>query len=235
MFLYVPCPHTKEVLCDTLLNCLMDWDLDRKVFAITVDNCSINDAMINILLDKLDSNSLLLGGTSFHMRCCAHILNLIVKDELDVIRVSVEKIQDSVAYWTTTLKRVENFEETACQVKNLNIKKIGLDCATRWNSTYLMLQTALLYKDVFYRLKYKETQYTTLPSEEEWEFVREICERFKIFYKATELLSGTKYPTTNVAFSNLCEIMITNSQWRSCSIDMVRSVASKMLGKSDKY
>ncbi|CAL5344289.1 unnamed protein product [Camellia sinensis] len=234
-FIYVPCPHTKEVLCDILLNCLMDWDLDRKVSAITVDNCSTNDAMINILLDKLDSSSLLLGGTLFHMRCCAHILNLIVKDGLDVIRVGVEKIRDSVAYWTATPKRVEKFEETARQVKNLNTKKMGLDCATRWNSTYLMLQTALLYKDVFYRLKYKETQYTTLPSEEEWEFAREICGRFKIFYRATELFSGTKYPTANVAFPNLCEIRITISQWLSCSIEVVRSMASKMLGKFDKY
>ncbi|XP_028108875.1 zinc finger BED domain-containing protein RICESLEEPER 1-like [Camellia sinensis] len=207
----------------------MDWDLDRKVSAITIDNCSTNDAMINILLDKLDSSPLLLGETLLHMCCCAHILNLIAKDGLNVIRVGVEKIRDSVAYWIATPKRVEKFVETARQVKNLNTKKMGLDCATRWNSTYLMLQTALLYKDVFYRLKYKETQYTTLPSEEEWEFAREICGRFKIFYKAT------KYPTTNVAFLNLCEIRITISQWLSCSIEVVRSMASKMLGKFDKY
>ncbi|KAH7844540.1 hypothetical protein Vadar_029131 [Vaccinium darrowii] len=36
-FTYVPCPHTKEVLCDTLLDCLLDWNLDRKISYITVD------------------------------------------------------------------------------------------------------------------------------------------------------------------------------------------------------
>ena len=33
------------------------------------------------------------------MRCCAHILNLIVKDGLGVVNDGVEKIWDSVAYW----------------------------------------------------------------------------------------------------------------------------------------
>lgn len=112
--------------------------------------------MITMLMDKLRNTSLLLGGSLFHMRRCAHILNLIVKDGLDVIRVGVEKIRESVAYWTATPKRQENFEETVNQLRIPYTKKLGLDCATRWNSTYLMLQTALLYKDVFSWLKIRE-------------------------------------------------------------------------------
>ncbi|XP_028105110.1 zinc finger BED domain-containing protein RICESLEEPER 2-like [Camellia sinensis] len=166
-FIYVPCPHTKEVLCDTLLECMVDWNIDRKISTVTVDNCFTNDVMITMLMDKLSNSSLLLGGTLFHMRCYAHILNLIVKDGLDVIRVGVEKIRESVAYWTATPKRLEKFEETVNQLRIPHTKKLGLDCATRWNSTYLMLQTALLYKDVFSRLKIREPQYKTMPTEQE--------------------------------------------------------------------
>ncbi|KAK1383081.1 hypothetical protein POM88_020816 [Heracleum sosnowskyi] len=63
-FIYVPCPHTKEVLADHLLECLMDWNLDRKLSCLTVDNCTTNDAMIEILLEKLDSSSLIAGEAS---------------------------------------------------------------------------------------------------------------------------------------------------------------------------
>ena len=52
-----------------------------------------------------------------HMRCAAHILNLIVKDGLDVIQPAIKKIRDSVAFWTATPKRVEKFEEMAKFVK----------------------------------------------------------------------------------------------------------------------
>ncbi|XP_028117896.1 zinc finger BED domain-containing protein RICESLEEPER 2-like [Camellia sinensis] len=94
----------------------MDWNIDRKISTVTIDNYSTNDAMITMLMDKLSNTSLLLGGTLFHMRCYAHILNLIVKDGLDVIRVGVEKIRESVAYWTATPKRLEKFEETVNQL-----------------------------------------------------------------------------------------------------------------------
>ena len=138
-------------------------------------------------------------------------------------------------YWTATPKRMEKFEETARQLRVSGTKKLGLDCVTRWNSTYLMLQTALVYKDVFPRLKQREPQYKTLPTDEEWNFAKEICERLKIFYSATELFSGTKYPTANLCFPSICEIRITLSQWLSCSDMMVKTMASKMVDKFDKY
>ena len=51
--MYVPAPHTSQVLVELLVECLMDWNLDRKVFTLTVDNCTTNDAMIDRILDKI--------------------------------------------------------------------------------------------------------------------------------------------------------------------------------------
>ena len=88
--------------------------MDRKEFTVTLDNCSSNDEMINILVEKLSlSDSLLLNGKNFHMRCVAHVLNLIVKESLDVIEVEIEKIRESVAHWLVTSSRMEKFEDAA--------------------------------------------------------------------------------------------------------------------------
>ncbi|KAL6312943.1 hypothetical protein AAG906_022723 [Vitis piasezkii] len=117
-FVYVPPPHTKEVLSDVLLDFLLDWNMDRKLSTITVDNCS----------KKLSSSgSLLLNGKIFHMRCATHVLNLIVKEGLDVIRVEIEKIRESVAYWSATPSRVEKFEDAARQLRLPCNKKLCLD------------------------------------------------------------------------------------------------------------
>ncbi|CAN0921785.1 Putative AC transposase, partial [Linum grandiflorum] len=89
-FIYVPAPHSGERLAAVLVNCMLDWNIDTKVSTITLDNCSTNDAMIAKLKKKLVLPYLLREGAFLHMRCSAHILNLIVKDGLDVVKDGIE-------------------------------------------------------------------------------------------------------------------------------------------------
>ncbi|KAH7865867.1 hypothetical protein Vadar_012410 [Vaccinium darrowii] len=114
-FVYVPCPHTVEVMCEVLMETFLEWNIDRKLSTLTVDNCTSNDAMISLLLEKFDGEHMWVKGF-FHVRCAARIINLIVKDGLDVVKSSIEKVRDSVAYWTATPKRKEQFEEAARQL-----------------------------------------------------------------------------------------------------------------------
>jgi len=147
----VPAPHTPEVIAEELYDSLVEWNLDEKVSTITLDNCTTNDAAIPLIVRKIGKNNLIADGKLLHMRCCAHILNLIVKDGLDELKSAIENIRDSVAYWTATPKRVEKFEEIAKHCKVKIEQKVQLDCKTRWNSTFRMLSTALPYKVVFTR------------------------------------------------------------------------------------
>ena len=80
---------------------------------VTVDNCTTNDKEIENIVEKIGKKKLLCEGNKIHMRCCAHILNLIVKDGLDVMKSSIDNIRESVAYWIATAKRWEKFEEMA--------------------------------------------------------------------------------------------------------------------------
>ncbi|XP_074557014.1 zinc finger BED domain-containing protein RICESLEEPER 2-like [Curcuma longa] len=234
-FIYVPCPHTAEVLANALVDCLLDWNLDRKLSTLTVDNCTTNDAMIEFILDKLPPSSLILEGKLFHMRCCAHILNLVVRDGLELISDSIETIRYSVAFWTATPKRDEKFIETARQLKVPCTKKLELDCKTRWNSTYLMLNTALEYEAVFARLKQRETLYKRVPTQEDWSKVREISSKLEMFYDATELFSGIKYPTINLFFSTICDIKLAIGDWLLSDDNVVKTMAINMKVKFDKY
>ena len=58
---------------------LKDWAIDGKIFSLTLNNVSSNDSMQNILKERFNlKNGLLCDDDFFHVRCCAHILNLIV-------------------------------------------------------------------------------------------------------------------------------------------------------------
>ncbi len=144
----MPAPHTAEVIAHELHESLVEWNLDEKLMSVTVDNCTSNDKAIDLIVGKIGKPKLPMQGTLLHMRCCAHILNLIVKDGLDAMKSAIENIRESVAYWTATPKRVEKFEEISRFKKVKITKKLRLDCKTRWNSVFIMLDIALPYRAV---------------------------------------------------------------------------------------
>jgi hypothetical protein len=222
------------VIGEELYESLVDWNLDEKISTVTLDNCTTNDEVIPSLARKIGKSKLMNDCKLLHMRCCAHILNLIVKDGLEPLKNTIENIRESVAYWTATPKRIEKFEETAKFIKVHMKTKINLDCKTRWNSTFNMLNIALSYKVVFIRASRVDKQYTCLPSEEEWNFAAEVVERLHMFNDITELFSGTQYVTANIYFMKIYEIRVKIRQWSTCGNPLLQAMSANMIAKFDK-
>lgn len=192
--------------------------------------------MIDILKGSLPYGSLLLKGEFFHMRCCAHILNLIVQDGLTaVVCDGVTRIRDSVVFWTSSDKRVQKFESVAKQIAPNITKKLVLDCKTRWNSTYEMLNVAINYREVFVVLSGRDKLYKNPPTPEDWEKVKKICEHLEIFSSLTFDFSASKTPTANLYFRKICSLKIAICSWLQSPYDYVQKMAEVMFEKFKKY
>jgi hypothetical protein len=77
-----------------------------------------------------------------HVRCCAHILNLIVTDGLKEVDESIMRVKSAVKYVKSSPARFESFK-TCLERENINFKGLlCLDVPTRWNSTFKMLEGA---------------------------------------------------------------------------------------------
>ncbi|KAH9668344.1 nardilysin-like [Citrus sinensis] len=61
-FIYVPSPHTLDALSNELVQCLLDWNVDRTLSLVTLDNCTTNDAMVEKLLLRFDTDTLISSG-----------------------------------------------------------------------------------------------------------------------------------------------------------------------------
>lgn len=72
-FIFVKCPYIGEVLYNVLFNALVYLNMNRKVSAVTVDDCSSNACIISFLLQKIKESDLILRGRLFHIHCTAHI------------------------------------------------------------------------------------------------------------------------------------------------------------------
>ena len=74
---------------------------------------------------------MLLGGKDSHIRCCAHILNIMVQDGMKIIHEAIECIREIVRYVSASPSRMQAFHEMA-QYMRLSVKKgLTLDVATR--------------------------------------------------------------------------------------------------------
>lgn len=80
---YVPPPYSGVNIFDSLFKCLKEWNIETKVASLTVDNAKNNDVVARTMRENFKlQKKLQLDVTLFHVRCCAHILNLLVQDGL---------------------------------------------------------------------------------------------------------------------------------------------------------
>ncbi|KZV17238.1 hypothetical protein F511_20769, partial [Dorcoceras hygrometricum] len=236
-FAHMPPPHSGVELAAKLFEFLKEWGIEKKVFSLTLDNASSNDNMQDILKEQLSlHNSLLCDGEFFHIRCSAHILNLIVQEGLKVATAALNKIRESVKYVKGSESRMKKFEECVVAVGGIDTSiSLRLDVSTRWNSTYLMLESAIKYKKAFASLQLNDRNYKYCPSSEEWLRGEKICEFLEPFYDTTNLISGSSYPTSNMYFMQVWKIEVLLKENLFNEDVVVGDMCKRMKEKFDKY
>ncbi|KAL4568366.1 hypothetical protein LXL04_023976 [Taraxacum kok-saghyz] len=180
-FQHMPPPHNGVYLTEKISYLLFDWGIEKKLFTITLDNASSNDTFVNLLKGQLSNEGALRSnGDYFHIRCCAHVLNLVVQDGLKAI------------------------DEGIVKYVNLNPKKgLRQDVPTRWNATYLMIKSAIFYRRAFFRLALSDSNYLDCPNNDEWSKLERIFRFLEVIYEVTCIFSGSKYSTANLYFPSV--------------------------------
>ncbi|KAL2900793.1 Zinc finger BED domain-containing protein RICESLEEPER 2 [Bienertia sinuspersici] len=168
------------------------------VFTVSVDNATTNDSFIEITKETLSlSKRLSCGGTLFHVRCCAHILNIMVQHGLKQVKMIVQDVHNTMDYLNGSNIRFKKFGELVQQF-NLKERRLVLESKTSWNSAYNMIVCALKFKEVFPRLALGYRGYSFCPTFEDWGKLEKLVENLEVFYEATMIISGSEYPTSNL-------------------------------------
>ncbi|WOL04456.1 zinc finger BED domain-containing protein RICESLEEPER 2-like [Canna indica] len=237
-FVVMPSHKGKEI-GKMVEKCIIDWGIRDCISYITVDNASSNDVAVVYLKDKL-KNMLVLGGEFLHMRCATHILNLIVRDGLSEVRESISRIRVAVKYARSSPARAQQFQRCITDEGITYKGSICLDVTTRWNSTYLMLETALKFRSAFGRLEEDDIAFVNeldcgVPTSEDWDSASMLSLFLKNFYEATNMMSRSLYITCNHYWHEVVSMFSTLVECERDSNPCLRSMARKMREKFDKY
>jgi len=130
-FSFMKTPHTGVAMFNAVLRFLQEWNIEDKLFAVTLDNASNNNAMMKLLKSNLlEKKILLVKGKLLHQRCAAHVLNLICKAGLEIINPIVHKIRESVKYVQGSTLQKQKFEEWEKSRKVRKLLKIFFAATT---------------------------------------------------------------------------------------------------------
>ena len=180
-----------------------------KILTLTVDNASSNDSAIKYLKRRTKGwKKTILENEFLHVRCCTHIVNLIVGEGLKDLDKSIVKIRSAVRYVRSSPSRLITFKKCVEKLKISNKVSLCLDVTTRWNSTFMMLEAAEKYEKAYERLEEDDSRFTLYflddeniggpPDQSDWENARVFVRFLKVFYQVTLRLSGSSYVTSNI-------------------------------------
>ena len=241
--------HKGQTIASVLLECLAEWRIE-KVFCITVDNASANSSALrkfHTAFALVSDQAFVLDGEFLHMRCSAHIINLIVRDGMAEVDHSVAAIRNAISYVRSHTNRLRSFE---CKVDSGKITRgsLPLDVKTRWNSTYLMLTTANKFKVAFDKMEAEDRLYNDYfgeiengakrvgpPQFRDWKAIDKLCQFLMIFYNSTLVVSASTSLNAHKCYGEIVTIATNLISLSSSSDPDLKSKASEMFKKFDKY
>ncbi|CAE5959391.1 unnamed protein product [Arabidopsis arenosa] len=106
----------------------------------------------------IGDDALVLKGEYMHLRCAAHILNLVVKKGMHEVNNSVDGIRNGVQYVRSSTNRLKSFD-LHCDARRIKRGSLPLDVKTKWNSTYLMLEQAVKFRVAFEEMEAEDKPY----------------------------------------------------------------------------
>ncbi|XP_019082736.1 PREDICTED: zinc finger BED domain-containing protein RICESLEEPER 2-like [Camelina sativa] len=177
------------------------------------------------------------------MRCGAHILGLIVRDGLQEVHGAILRIRSAVRYVRSSPSRLKRFRECLEHQKVETKAGLCLDVETRWNSTFLMLQSAVALKKGFDMLELEDEKYVVeltkickaAPSDSDWAYATALSPILQYFYDATVNISGSKYVTGNTYMKEIFGVGWMIMKMDTMGDEYKKAMAEKMKLKFYKY
>ncbi|KAB8109673.1 hypothetical protein EE612_046023, partial [Oryza sativa] len=231
-FKQISYPHTSYAVQDGLTSCLIEWDLIDKLFTLTLDNASVNDKAAKELRNTMGAE-MFFKAEHFHVRCNAHILNIMVQNGTRLITSAIANVRDIVKTITSIPSPMQIFNSVVQRMGLKTKSRLVVDVPHRWNATYDMIHDSLAYKAAINI--YATEQHHETPSDSDWGKAESLHGFLQAFSDATKTFSTDRHPTSHLFLKMVLAIrdVLLDERWEQDQL--LQEMANAMYVKFQKY
>ncbi|XP_027187264.2 zinc finger BED domain-containing protein RICESLEEPER 1-like, partial [Cicer arietinum] len=134
-FLTLDSSYTEDLLPEVIIKCLDEWDIDCKLFALTLDDCSVDDDITLRIKERVSEKRPFLSTRQIlDVRSAAHLISSIVQDAMDALHDVIQKIRESIRYVKSSQEVQGKFNEISQRAGINSQKTLYLDFPLHWKS-----------------------------------------------------------------------------------------------------
>ncbi|CAF2193437.1 zinc finger BED domain-containing protein RICESLEEPER 1-like [Brassica napus] len=230
-FFMVDPSHTDVMLAEVVITCLMEWDIDRKLFSMASNRTPpFGENVANKIRDRLSQNKFLYcNGQLFDVSCGVYVINQMAQESLQSCFETINKIRESIRCVKSSEFIQESFDER---------RDLCIDDSARWDTTCTMLEIALEQKNVFSLMKQRDPDScVSCPSDLEWERLETVVGFLRVFVQVTNTFtkSSNSCLTANIYFPEICDIHLRLIEWNKSPDGFISSLAVTMRKRFDEF
>ncbi|XP_065662597.1 uncharacterized protein LOC136085236 [Hydra vulgaris] len=245
-FAYLNGRHDADNLKEALLKIVEKFKVDDKIMSIVSDNASNVRNCLNSLKVCLNIQPI---------RCMGHVLQLVVKNVIDLVEEGEKDSSSKFFFIARTLtkcrKIVTSFNhssqlkdfleesQTRQGVEKNHILHLIQDMKTRWHSTFLMAERVVKLhssvKDIFNSKQQYKDMRKYLLDEDEMVNLKETVNALLSFNQVSVLLSGDRYATCSLIIPSIKYLEKQLSKNKSETPPLILILKSHLLESLQTY
>ncbi|KAJ6865964.1 hypothetical protein NC652_037480 [Populus alba x Populus x berolinensis] len=220
-----------DYMDEAVKDMLVEWNIIKKVHFMFAEIAPPNSQMTRKFRSKLLSQFPHMNGDLLCFSCYAQTLELLARDGFYEIKDVLNKIRGCIEYVNATPSNQDKFREATNHVKLQDMKAACHDDPTRWETTFVMLRSALELREAFTQLEQVDFDFKVNPSTEEWKKLMVVCECLKVIHKSL----GSSSSSIDACFLHVCYIYNNLLSSEKSEHADVCSMAKRMKVNLDRY
>ncbi|KAE8669542.1 hypothetical protein F3Y22_tig00112231pilonHSYRG00270 [Hibiscus syriacus] len=173
---------TEDKHSEVIVNCLMDWNIDRKLFSMIFDSFTSDNIVDRISYRLSQSRFLYCNGQLFYVRCAIVLLNCMAHDALEALGEVTQKIRASIHYVKGSAATHATFNELADEVQ------MRKNFEEYWDTGNVGLAVAAML-DPRFKMKLLEYYYPQLYGDSASVLIDEVFECIRSLYNEHSIVS----------------------------------------------